>query len=79
MSCTACDETGFQTVTDWVPYGSTNVPMLTAVACPHCLEQDLCPRCDEESIIYAEAPKSPDGKWRRADTAVCLRCGWEEG
>lgn len=71
------------TVVDWVPYGSTNVPMETGVECPDCLEKGICPKCGQESIVIAKGPRTAkNGEsiplWRVRDRSVCLSCQWEE-
>lgn len=45
VGCGRCQATGTVVVTDWVPYGMTNVAMDTGVECPDCLEKGLCPKC----------------------------------
>ena len=42
--CERCDDTYIITTTDWVPYGSTNVPMDSSEVCD-CLEVNGCPKC----------------------------------
>ena len=32
-NCTACGGSGYLEGTDWVPYGSTNIPMMTVEPC----------------------------------------------
>ena len=45
--CNKCDE-GLVTYTDWVPYGSTNVPMETTEFCD-CVF-DSCPKCGNITV-----------------------------
>jgi len=62
--CKRCEGKGYIEVTDWVPYGSTNVPMVSIGLCPGCLEDGICPMCGEE------LPEEHE----EGDTCPC--CGW---
>ena len=52
-----------RTITDWVPYGSTNVPM-ESIDCTYEGKEEPGDHCDETCPCFKEGP-DPDGsgKW----------------
>jgi hypothetical protein len=67
--CSKCNNTYWVTHVDYVPYGSTTVPMETAEPCD-CLEVG-CPECGGE-LDYIEKP----GRFIIKDTVLGCECGW---
>lgn len=63
--CTKCNGTGWESFSDWVPYGSGDVSMESKEFCRHCICANLCPVCGEELTC-------PDD----VEVITCELCGY---
>jgi hypothetical protein len=70
MSCHTCNGTGIEETVDWVPYGSTEVPLHQHWTCSGCLEKLFCPDCDT-SLVSHQPEEDEPYVWR------CPECGRE--
>ena len=68
--CASCGGWGATVVVGCsVPYGNTSVNLPDEVdICPDCLEQGICPRCGEHSMVDQDS-----------DAEHCTSCGWVNG
>jgi len=65
--CNICKQTGWVTTIDYVPYGSTSVPMETEEMCS-CLDDNFCPQCDLELIVVCGENLKEFG------SPACIKC-----